>query len=126
MALVSGPSRAYGYHESELAISFAVKKGCSPEWFVGFPSEALSTRDEAALLIPELRRRGVKRYLLVTSDFHTRRAGGLFRAAGRDLEMHVVAAPDVDFSAERWWRSRQGRKVFAFEWLKTVTEWFGI
>jgi hypothetical protein len=64
--------------------------------------------------------------LLVTSDYHTRRAGGVFHRAAPDLEFLVVAAPDIDFSAQGWWRTRQGRKVALYEWMKTVADWFGI
>jgi uncharacterized SAM-binding protein YcdF (DUF218 family) len=89
------------------------------------PNECRSTRDESYLFANELRRRGVKNYLLVTSNYHTRRAGRLFRAAAPDLPVAVVAAPDEDFNPDRWWHSREGRKTFVFEWLKTVAGWLG-
>jgi uncharacterized SAM-binding protein YcdF (DUF218 family) len=126
IALVSGPDGNYGYYDSDLAIPYAVKRGCAPEWFVAVPNSCRSTRDEAALFGKELRRRGVKRLLLVTSDFHTRRAGRLFRAALPEVELHVVAAPDVDFKPDDWWHSRQAAKVFVNEWTKTVAEWLGV
>jgi uncharacterized SAM-binding protein YcdF (DUF218 family) len=69
---------------------------------------------------------GAHKVLLVTSDYHTRRAGKIFRSAGPDLQFVVVAAPDNSFTPDGWWRSRQGEKVFLIEWLKTATEPFGI
>lgn len=125
-ALVSGPSGFYGHHETDLSLPFAVDHGCRPEWLVPVPNDCRSTRDEAALFAAELRRRGVRRCLLVTSNYHTRRAGRLFRAADPGLDIRVIASPDVDFDPDTWWRSRQAMKVFAFESLKTVTGWFGI
>jgi len=77
-------------------------------------------------VIPLLRSAGAHRILLVTSDYHTRRAGKVFRRAAPDLEFIVVAAPDEDFSAGGWWRTRDGRKVALYEWMKTVADWFGI
>jgi uncharacterized SAM-binding protein YcdF (DUF218 family) len=82
--------------------------------------------EEAQAVTPELRRLGAKRVILVTSDYHTRRAGKIFRAAAPDLMFYVVAAPDVHFTAHGWWHSREGRKTFVLEWTKTVTEWVGM
>src|SRR3974377_635087 len=79
--LVSGPSGLYGYYECGLAIPFAVKHGWPESIFVPAPNDARSTREEAAALVPLMRRMGVRSFLLVTSDFHTRRAGNLFHAA---------------------------------------------
>lgn len=125
VALVSGPSGNYGHYESDLAIPFAVDHGCRPEWLAPVPNNCRSTRDESALFANELRRRGVKSYLLVTSNYHTRRAGRLFRRAAPDLSVAVVAAPDENFDPDRWWHSREARKTFALEWLKTVAGWWG-
>ncbi len=116
--LVSGPRGYYDHNEAEMAIAFAVRRGYQRDLFIEFPNDALSTSDEAAVIVPELRRRGVKRYILVTSSFHTRRAGAIFRAASQGIEMQVVASPDEHFSPEDWWRRREGRKLFLLEWLK--------
>lgn len=124
--LVSGPAGNYGYYESELEIPFAEKRGYPASYFVAAPNTARSTREEARDMAPELRRLGAKTVLLVTSDYHTRRAAGIFRAEAPDLTFYVVAAPDEHFSPHAWWRDREGRKVFAFESIKTVTEWFGL
>lgn len=124
--LVSGPYGIYGYFESELAIPFAEKEGFPASYFTPLPHHADSTKEEAQATIPELRRRGAKTVLLVTSDYHTRRAGRIFRAAAPDLTFYVVAAPDQDFSPHGWWHTRPGRKVFATEAMKTVAEWLGI
>jgi uncharacterized SAM-binding protein YcdF (DUF218 family) len=125
-ALVSGPSGEYGFYECDLAIPFAVRHGFPKEFFIRFPNQSRSTREEARDMVPELRRRGIHRFLLVTSDYHTRRAGRIYREIAPDLEMHVVAAPDRAFTAGGWWHTREGRKQFAFEWIKTVTSWVGM
>lgn len=125
-ALVSGPDGAYGYHECDLAIPFAVRHGYPESWFLHFHIRAYSTREEAQAVLAELRRRGVRSVLIVTSDYHTRRAGAIYRSlAPAELQIRVVAAPDAFFRADRWWRTRQGRKQWALESLKTVSGWFG-
>lgn len=124
--LVSGPAGIYGLHESDLAIPFAVRHGYPPDWFVPLVHAGTSTRQEAGIVAAELRRRGVRRCLLVTSDYHTRRAGRLFRGAAPEIEFRVLAAPDEFFRAGQWWRSREGQKTFVLEWTKTVAMWFGL
>jgi uncharacterized SAM-binding protein YcdF (DUF218 family) len=124
--VVSGPAGNYGYYECDLAIPFAVKAGYPESEFVPFPNHALSTRDEAAAAADEFRKLGARRILLVTSLFHTRRAGGDFRAAAPDLTFIVVAAPDENFTPEGWWHNREASKIFVIEWMKTVASWLHI
>jgi uncharacterized SAM-binding protein YcdF (DUF218 family) len=124
--LVSGPSGIYGLHECDLAIPFAVKAGYPESYFLHFENDARSTKDEARDATARLHQLGAHKILLVTSDYHTRRAGKIFRAAAPDLQFVVVAAPDTNFTPGGWWHNRQGEKPAFTEWVKTVTEPFGI
>ncbi|HEV8145200.1 MAG TPA: YdcF family protein [Bryobacteraceae bacterium] len=125
-AMVSGPSGTYGFYECDLAIPFAVKKGYPESYFLHEHHDARSTAEEVRVLTGDLRRHGVQRMLLVTSDYHTRRAARLFHAAFPEATLFVVAAPDGHFNVNGWWKDREGRKTFLMEWTKTVTEWFGL
>lgn len=90
--------------------------------FLGVPDESIvsisapdayDTVSEAASVIPELRGRGWKRIVVATSDFHTRRAGAIWRALAPDLDPRVSAAGG-DFQPQAWWRDgRQIRWVLA-------------
>jgi uncharacterized SAM-binding protein YcdF (DUF218 family) len=124
--LVSGPHTLYGTYECDMAISFAVEHGYPEAWFIRAPNEALSTREEAAAILPDLRRLGVHRFLLVTSNYHTARAARIFRAAGPDFDIRTVAAPDKYFRAASWWRNREGQKLFFMEWSKTFAGMAGM
>lgn len=124
--LVSGPSGFYGHAESDLAIPYAVRKGYPAEWFIPLRLDANSTSEEAEIIVHELRRRNVHRFLVVTSDYHTRRAAVAYRRLAGGMEFRVVAAPDQYFHAGGWWKSRPGRKQFAFEWMKTFATWVGL
>jgi uncharacterized SAM-binding protein YcdF (DUF218 family) len=124
--LVSGPSGAYGSYECDLAIGFAVRRGYPRDWFIGLPMEAYSTEEEAHVVLDDLRRRKLRRVLLVTSDYHTARAARIYRSLAPDLSFRVVAAPDRFFNAANWWRHRQGRKQFFFEWTKTIATVVGL
>jgi uncharacterized SAM-binding protein YcdF (DUF218 family) len=124
--IVSGPYGVYGQYECDLAIPFAVKKGFPEAYFLHWEHKARSTLAEAQAVLPEVRRMGYKRVLLVTSDFHTRRAGKIFRSLAPDLTILVVAAPDEYFTPDGWWHNREGQKTFLTEWEKTVANGFGI
>jgi uncharacterized SAM-binding protein YcdF (DUF218 family) len=124
--LVSGPAGMYGFYESELEIRFAEKAGYPESYFLAFPNHSHSTKDEGEVILPELRRMGVRSVLLVTSDFHTHRAGRIYRALAPDMRFIVVAAPDEYFTPDGWWKVREARKTFLFEWMKTVAGWLGL
>ena len=125
-ALISGPAGVYGHYESELAIALAVQNGYPASYFVAFPNESKSTASESEVVVSELRRRNVQKIDLVTSNFHTRRAGRTFRSLAPGIEVHVVAAPDRYFTTNGWWKEREGRKTFLMEWMKTVGSWIGL
>jgi uncharacterized SAM-binding protein YcdF (DUF218 family) len=124
--LVSGPPY-YNIHESDVAIGYAASKGYPAACFISLPNSAHSTREEAAVVLRELARRGVHSFLLVTSDYHTARAGRIYRAQIQPggPEMRVVAARDEYFRANSWWRNREAQKTVFFEWSKTVATALG-
>jgi len=130
VVLVSGVPVAYGVNEGDLAIPYIAAKGYPAEWFVALRNEGMSTREESFLLVRELRRRQVHSLILVTSNFHTARAGRIFRDServlGYRLEMRVVPAPDRYFDAGSWWQNREGRKTALGEWEKTIANVLGI
>ena len=45
---------------------------------------------------------------LVTSNFHTRRAGNIYRAQAPGLEIHVVEVAGPYFTPDGWWKDREG------------------
>jgi uncharacterized SAM-binding protein YcdF (DUF218 family) len=124
--LVSGPDGSYDNYECDLAIPFAVKHGYPGSYFVHVEHHGRSTLAEAHADLVEIRREGLKRILVVTSNYHTRRAGRIFRALAPDLTIMVVASPDQYFTPDGWWHNRESQKTFLTEWEKTVANWVGI
>ena len=124
--LVSGTSGEYGMHETDLAIPFAIRHGFPASYFVALPNDSHSTKAEADDVLAALRKWNAHRIDIVTSNYHTRRAGNIYRAKAPDLEIHMVAAPDLYFTPDGWWKDREGRKTFLLEWTKTVVAWFGM
>jgi len=125
--LVSGPPGFYGQHECDLEIPFAVRHGDPAQWFIPFPNEGLSTHEEAAAVIAELRRRQVHSFLLVTSTYHTARAARIYRSLLHGSPtLRTVSAPDEFFRPDSWWLTRETRKITLTEWLKSFAALFGM
>jgi uncharacterized SAM-binding protein YcdF (DUF218 family) len=106
--------------EGRLALRFLTEKGYPRSLFVDCTGDARSTLDEAEAMGPVLKRMGAKRVILVTSLFHTRRAGFLFRALLPQFEFQVVGASDDLFDQNSWWKTPTGRKIVATEWAKLI------
>jgi uncharacterized SAM-binding protein YcdF (DUF218 family) len=124
--LVSGPAM-FGAHECDFAINQAVAEGFPRDWFIPLPHTALSTWEEAHVILAELHRRQIRRFLLVTNDYHSARARRLFLRAEREMgggpEMIMVTAPNEHFTRDGWWNEREARKIWFEEWLKTVASY---
>ena len=123
--LVSGPPNLLG-PESDETIEYARRQGYSTSLFRPLPSNADSTRTETALIGKYLQAHGAKKIILVTSNYHTRRAAKLMRKQNPGVWTVVVPAPDPFFTPSGWWKTRSGQKTFLFEWMKTVATELGI
>jgi uncharacterized SAM-binding protein YcdF (DUF218 family) len=84
------------------------------------PIEGLSTRDETRDVAKCLGRAATKSVLIVTSDFHTRRALSIFRHEIPQYTYSSAAARDDEQFGARWWRHRQWAKTFVDEWMRLI------
>ena len=77
---------------------------------------ATNTREEAIADSQAIAAHGWKKVLLVTSNYHTRRADYIFeRALPAGTELRVVSAPDSEYDPNTWWQTRNGLKRFLYE-----------
>jgi len=121
LVLISGPPYQDGRPEGEFAIDYLVSRGYPRKLFAVFGHKAYSTVDEAIALAPELRRRRVKRVILVTSAYHSRRADIVVRLfCDNGIQYISVPAPDSFYSPDRWWDDLGSRKMFFSEWRKII------
>ncbi len=125
-AFTTGDALFYGAHESQLAIDFAGAHGCPADYFIRTDFPAVSTVSELTHLTSALRALGMHKVLLVTSPSHTARATRIFRRLAPDLEIHTVASDDPKWNNGYWWKTREGRKTWLFEIIKTGADFFGI
>jgi len=84
------------------------------------PIDGLSTKDESKDAEKCIAREGARSVLIVTSDFHTRRALNVFRREISGHEYSVAAARDEAQFGVRWWTHRQWAKTFVNEWLRVI------
>ena len=91
-------------------------RGVPANAIIALGHRAEDTREEAEVVSQAIAAHGWKKVLLVTSNYHTRRADYIFeRALPRGTELRVIAARDMDYDPDNWWRSRMGVKIFLHE-----------
>lgn len=92
------------------------------------PGGTTSTIDDARLFRDYADRHGVRRALVVTSEYHTRRTRWVMRRTfkGSDIELIMVPALEQHFNAHNWWKSEDGLLAYIEEylkWLHNATQW---
>jgi uncharacterized SAM-binding protein YcdF (DUF218 family) len=100
-------------------------RGVPATAIVKFPNRAANTREEAEALAGFAAGRGWKRVLVVTSNYHARRARFIFERVFRpSVTVRVSAALDSEFDPSHWWESRLGRKLFFSELVGYAVAWW--
>ena len=114
----------------ELARRELINQGVDESAIEILPGIVRGTQDEAVLTEKTLREKNLKRILLVTSPYHTRRALWTFEEVLREnpeaaLEVGI-ASPALGQQSPLpgyWWLSRRGWRYVAGEYLKFVYYW---
>lgn len=107
--------------EADLTRSAALRAGSSPARALPLPY-GTSTYEEAIGILHHARSKGYTSILLVTTDFHTRRVGNVFRERFErsGITVLVHAAPSSDYDSRSWWNSEQGLLMVNNEYVKTL------
>jgi hypothetical protein len=115
---VPAQTKIYQWNQTELARKYV--DGLSQAGRITIcPVYGLSTRAEAPEVSHCLQGTAGRRILLVTSDYHTRRALDIFsRMAPADYS--VAAAYDPREFGVRWWQHREWAKTILKEWSKWI------
>ena len=91
-------------------------RGVPASAILRFSHKVDDTREEAEGLRVLIAQKGWRRILLVTSNYHTRRARYIFRRVlPASVGLEVAGASDAQFDPVHWWESREGRKIFLLE-----------
>jgi uncharacterized SAM-binding protein YcdF (DUF218 family) len=98
---------------AELEEHDLVSHGVPESAIVKLPGADRNTRDECTGIGQFSSSHGWKRILLVTSNYHTRRARYICsRVLPAGTTLLVAAARDADYDPDNWWKTRQGTKIF--------------
>jgi uncharacterized SAM-binding protein YcdF (DUF218 family) len=90
--------------------------------FCEISGEVDSTAQEARALRPCIQEHHWQSVVIVTSNYHTRRAGMLWKRTNRSdpkIHMWVEGVADPEFQ-QPWWRHRQSAKIWLMETSKLV------
>ncbi len=90
--------------------------------------QSLSTFDNARNSAQLMQVHGLRRAILVTSPYHTRRAAWIFRTefSRHRLEIRVYAAEESFFEVRQWWMREQDRGLVVREYEKMLAFLLGI
>lgn len=132
--LLTLPSQVtvYNCHDCGRRVERLVRAGVESERIRVLGLTDTGTRGEALSVLRFTAREGVRRLLVVTSPYHTRRALLVFRYVlrGSGIQVGSVAAqdPQVDLHPEHWWRSPNDRAYVGYEWAGLFYYWlrFGV
>lgn len=115
---VGGPRGAVDEAWRTLAVLRSL--GLREDQVVALPAPAPGTAEEARAAVGWAVAAGISSLAVVTSAYHTRRAGRLFRrrAAPHGVVVRVVAAEDDPFTPERWWTDPRARRLVGAEYVK--------
>jgi uncharacterized SAM-binding protein YcdF (DUF218 family) len=101
---------------SELMEHDLIERGVPKDKILKYPHDAENTREEAEALLKLAAQKKWKSVIIVTSNFHTRRARYIFRRVfPGNISVSVAGARDGDFDPERWYERRKSVKEFVKE-----------
>jgi len=122
LLVLSGTPMGFRTHEADVMRRHAEFLGVPSSRILTVRQNGDSTKEEAGVVVPTLKRRGLKNVILVTSNYHTARAKRIFERAAGPYGPHFLASPVNDglFEPEGWWMRRRYAKTFVYEAIKTV------
>lgn len=120
------PAAATVYKTSEMQLAEKYIQGLPQAAAVRICAiEGLSTREESHEAEKCLAGEEGNRVLIVTSEFHTRRALSIFRHEVRGKSFSVAVVRDETQFGTRWWTHRQWAKTCVEEWTRMLW-WTGV
>ncbi|HKM65636.1 MAG TPA: YdcF family protein [Candidatus Acidoferrum sp.] len=101
---------------AELLQHDLIERGVPKEKILAFAQDADGTSEEAAALAKLSAEHHFRSVIIVTSNYHTRRARYIFeKLFPPGIAISVASAHDGDFDPERWWEKRKSQKLFVRE-----------
>lgn len=116
VVVASGSEIRTYFSETDLEMRDLTQNGVPASAIIPLRQTDLYTLAEARDLRTLVLARGWRKVIVVTSNFHTRRARYIFRHVfPPSVQVEVTPSPDTNFQPDSWWQSREGTKTFARE-----------
>jgi uncharacterized SAM-binding protein YcdF (DUF218 family) len=101
---------------AELMEHDLIERGVPKDKIVRLAHDADSTKEEAEAVARLAKERKWHGVIVVTSNYHTRRARYIFRKVfPQGIEVYVASARDGDFDPQHWWEKRKSIKELTRE-----------
>lgn len=101
---------------AELMEHDLIERGVPKEKIVRLPQDADSTKEEAEAVLKFAKEKKWHSVIVVTSNYHTRRARYIFRRVfPQGIQISVASARDGDFDPQHWWEKRKSTKELTRE-----------
>lgn len=101
---------------AELQEHDLIERGVPKDKIIRFPHDAESTLEEAAALARLCSERHFRSVIVVTSNYHARRARYIFhKVFPPGIVISVAGARDGDFDPDHWWEKRKSEELFLHE-----------
>ncbi len=106
---------------AELMEHDLIERGVPGQKILKFAHDADSTLEEAQALARLTKDKKWRSVIVVTSNYHTRRARYIFRRVfPQGVEVRVASARDGDFDPQRWWEKRKSFKELTREFAGMI------
>ncbi|HKV62141.1 MAG TPA: YdcF family protein [Candidatus Acidoferrum sp.] len=106
---------------AELIEHDLVERGVPKDRVMRFTHDGDSTLEEAQALVKLVTQKKWHNVIVVTSNYHTRRARYIFRRVfPQGMQVSVASARDGDFDPQHWWEKRKSIKELTEEFAGMV------
>ena len=106
---------------AELQEHDLIERGVPKDKIIRFPHDADSTLGEASALARLCAERHFRSVIVVTSNYHARRARYIFhKVFPPEIAVSVAGAHDGDFDPDHWWEKRKSEELFVHEFVGMV------
>lgn len=110
---------------AELMEHDLIERGVPKENIIHFPHDADNTREEAQALSKLTVEKKWRSVIVVTSNYHTRRARYIFlHVFPQQIDVRVASARDGDFDPQSWWEKRKSVKALTSEFAGFLVAWW--
>ncbi|HXC47885.1 MAG TPA: YdcF family protein [Candidatus Sulfotelmatobacter sp.] len=116
VVVASGRRLRPGAGVVELQEHDLIERGVPKDKIIRFPHDAENTLEEAVALSRLCAERRFHSVVVVTSNYHARRARYVFdKVFPPTITVSVAGAHDGDFDPEHWWEKRKSQELFVHE-----------